>query len=255
MVKKIINILLRTIRPAVPETQMLKEGGKDFNPSYIGRRNDVVDLVPSGVSRVLDIGCSTGVLGAGLKEKITGVYVAGIELDERMANLARNRLDQVVIADIEQLDLAKTWPSEPFDCIIMADILEHLKEPWAVLKKAVNILSDDGIVVISIPNIRHYSTIGSLLFFGYWPYRSRGIHDRTHLRFFTWKNVVELLDFAGLKPVRVIEKYRIIEHPHKLNRFSHVLALPGLRPFLTFQYLVVASKKGKNTNENIDNSV
>ena len=70
--------------------------------------------------------------------------------------------------------------------------------------------------------------------------RDRGIHDRTHLRFFTRRNVVELFRSAGLEIESVDAKYRLVERPHRINRFAKYFALPGLRGFLAFQYLVTA---------------
>jgi len=150
----------------------------NFNPSYIGARNDILNLVPDCVSKVLDIGCGIGTLGESIKQKWK-VEVVGIEIDEQMAKVAKERLDKVIIGDIEKINLAEYLTLNYFDCIIFADILEHLKDPWSVLKKIVKFLAEDGIIVASIPNVRHYTTILNLVFRGYWPYRERGIHDRT----------------------------------------------------------------------------
>ena len=97
-------------------------------------------------------------------------------------------------------------------------------------------------VVASLPNIRHYTTIRTLMFQGYWPYRARGIHDRTHLRFFTLRNIRELFASSGLSIRKLDRNYRIIERPHRLNRIAPLLALPLLREFFAFQYLVQAGR-------------
>ena len=220
----------------------MKYKNKFFNPSYIGSREDVLNLVPDNVRRVLDVGCSIGILGKQIKQKF-GAEVIGIELDEQMAKIAKERLDKVIIGDIEKINLADYFVLNYFDCIIFADILEHLKDPWDVLKNVTSFLSDDGVIVASIPNIRHYTTIINLLFKGYWPYRERGIHDKTHLRFFTLKNIKEMVEGAGLKIVKIKRNYRIIERPHRLNRFSKYFAFPFLKDFLTFQYLIVCKKR------------
>ena len=99
------------------------------------------------------------------------------------------------------------------------------------------------LVISSIPNVRHYSTVVSLLFKRYWPYRERGIHDKTHLRFFTLRNIQEMFFAAGFKIIQIKRKYRIIEHPHYFNKFSNFLALPLIKDFFTFQYLIVAKKE------------
>ena len=210
-----------------------------FNPSYIGRRADVLALLPGNAGKILDIGCSTGALGEQIKQRGPAELV-GIEVDEQMAKVAAGKLDRVITGDIEKMDLKELLPANYFDCVIFADTLEHLKDPWNVLKKITPFLNDNGIVIASIPNVRHYSTIFSLLFSGRWPYRDRGIHDRAHLRFFTLKNIKEIFQGAGLEIVGLRRNYRIIEHEQ--HGFSRYFALPLLKDFITFQYLVAAKK-------------
>jgi len=217
-----------------------------FNPSYIGTRNDILPLIPDDVSRVLDIGCSTGALGEQIKQRNNNVEVIGLEFDEQMANVAKNKLDKVIVGDIENINWADSLPLNYFDCIIFADILEHLKNPWEILKSSVNFLNDGGAVIASVPNIRHYTTIVNLLFKGYWPYRERGIHDRTHLRFFALRNIRELFQYANLNIERIERNYRIIEKPHRLNRFSKCFAFYPFKELFTFQYLIVAKKLKSN---------
>lgn len=219
----------------------------NFNPSYIGQRDDILTLIPDNISKVLDVGCSTGVLGDQIKRKNNNVEVVGIEFDEKMAKIAKKNLDKVIIGDIENINLADSFPPNYFDCIIFADILEHLKNPWEILKSSAKFLNDRGVVIASIPNVRHYSTITNLLFKGYWPYRERGIHDRTHLRFFTLRNIRELFQYANLSIERIERNYRIIEKPHRLNRFSKCFALLSFKELFTFQYLIFA-KNFKSNN-------
>lgn len=218
----------------------------NFNPSYIGVRNDILNLVPDSVIRVLDVGCSIGTLGEQIKCRNNNAEVIGIEVNEQMAEIAKEKLDHVIIGDIEKINLEDFLSPNYFDCIIFADILEHLKNPWDLLKNATSFLSDNGIIIASIPNVRYYSTIINILFRGYWPYRERGIHDKTHLRFFTLKNIKELFQHASLKIVRIEKNYRLIESPHIFNRFSKYFAFSPFKDFLTFQYLVVGGKIKKD---------
>lgn len=213
-----------------------------FNPSYIVRRDDIVNLVPNGAEKILDMGCSTGILGEQLKQKFRAVVV-GVELDDQMARVSKEKLDRVIIGDIDELNLEGYLLPNYFDCIIFADILEHLKKPWSILRRSKSFLKDNGVIIASIPNIRHYDTIINLFFRGYWPYRERGIHDKTHLRFFTLKNIKEMFQYAGLDIIKLKRNYRIIEKPHPYNRFSKFLVLPLLKEFLVFQYMIVSRKK------------
>ena len=213
----------------------------NVNPSYIGPREDILELVPPDARRVLDVGCAIGALGERIRQR-TGAEVIGIERDLRMAEAAGGKLDRVIVADIEEVDLSEHFAPAYFDCIILADVLEHLRNPREALRGAAAFLRPDGLVIASIPNVRHHSTVRSLVFGGRWPYRERGIHDRAHLRFFTLKNIVEMFGYAGLRITGVRRNYRIIERCHPLNRYSRAFAFPIVRDFFTFQYLVTAGK-------------
>ena len=224
---------------------VVEPGVSDFNPSYIGRREGVERLLPAGVRSVLDVGCSVGALGASIKAH-TGAQVTGIEYSPAMAAEAERVLDRVFVGDATAVIDGPALDGQQFDAIIFADVLEHLPDPWLVLRRAVRLLAPNGRIIASLPNIRHLSTIYHLVVLGYWPYRDRGIHDRTHLRFFTRRNVVELFRSADLEIESLAAKYRLVERQHRINRYAKYLALPGLRGFLAFQYLVTARVAAKH---------
>jgi methionine biosynthesis protein MetW len=211
----------------------------ELNPSYISPRPDVEALVPQGVRRVLDVGCSIGSLGESIR-KARQCEVFGVELSDEIASIARTRLDFVISGDAAAALASPRLQSERFDAIVFADILEHLQDPWATLRMATQLLAPAGVVIASIPNVRHIDTLWNLAVKGRWPYRDRGIHDRTHLRFFTKRNVLELLDQANLKIDRMDVNYRLFERPHDWNAMASVFAVGPLKEFLAFQYLVRA---------------
>ncbi|MGK5095393.1 methyltransferase domain-containing protein [Deltaproteobacteria bacterium TL4] len=217
-------------------------GGSAFNPSYIGKRDDIIALIPPQALTFLDVGCSTGVLGKQIKAKFPLAQVYGVELDDAMSKVASQVLDQVYQGSAERIDLSQSLKQESVDCIIFADVLEHLQDPWSVLSKYSAFLKPEGVIISSLPNVRHYSTLVSLIFKAEWPYRERGIHDRTHLRFFTKKNMRFLFENAGLSIETMVPNYRLLERPSKFNKLSFLLALPVLKDFITFQYLLVAKK-------------
>ena len=177
------------------------DGEASFSPDpfYFGYvRPEVVALVPETARRVLDIGCGAGRLGEAIKRR-QQANVSGIEFDARAAAAARQRLDQVWAGDVEQLDLQ--IPPGSFDAIVCADVLEHLREPAQLLKRAREWLSPDGHLIASIPNVRHHSVIRSLLQ-GNWTYESAGLLDRTHLRFFTRREIEKLFHRKWAMPSR-----------------------------------------------------
>ena len=214
-----------------------------LNPAYVGPRPDVAALIPTRCTRVLDLGCATGALGELVKRSRQGISVVGIELDPEMATAARDRLDRVIAGDILDVLTSNTLAGERFDCIIAADVLEHLSDPWTLVRALPGLLSDQGVLIASIPNVRHYTTLRTLLFRKHWPYRDRGIHDRTHLRFFAQRNVEQLFVNAGFHIDRLRRNYRVFERPYRVNRYSRLLAIPPLRDLLTYQYLIVASPR------------
>lgn len=219
------------------KTHASRGHGKAFNPSYVGERPDVLSLIRPGIRTLLDCGCSTGTFGLSVKNRYGDVRVTGIEVDPAMAALAEKVLDRVYVADLNQTRLKDLCPEQAFDCIVLADVLEHLIDPWALLLEASSLLARGGRILTSIPNVRHISTVVSLVFRGKWPYRKRGIHDATHLRFFTRANIVELIEGAGCRILREKRNLRIVERPSGKNKLAKLLDLPGLRAFYTFQYL------------------
>ena len=158
-------------------------------------RHEVLTLVPADARRILDVGCAEGMLGAQLLERGAS-EVFGIEYDPTVGARARTCLTGVYCGDVETMDL----PFAPgsLDCIICADVLEHLRNPYDVLKRFAGLLSKSGIIVSSIPNVRHYSIL-HMLAEGLWTYQSQGLMDSTHLRFFTKHEIGSLFDQAGLK--------------------------------------------------------
>jgi SAM-dependent methyltransferase len=149
---------------------------------------------PEG-ARILDLGCAAGALGALLKRRGARTVI-GLEIATEPAARARARLDDVVVADLDRLP---ALPFEPgsFDVVICADVLEHLADPWRVLAMVRDVLVPGGLVIASIPNVRHESVVLPLLVAGAFEYQAQGILDRTHLRFFTFDGIRALLEGAG----------------------------------------------------------
>ena len=213
-----------------------------FSKSYTGPRKDIQRLIPQNALNILDVGCATGSLGSAIKEK-TGACVYGVELCSEMASEAGKRLDYVSVGDAKEVLATDSFKGTKFDAIIFADVLEHLVDPWKTLELCKQHLSDNGVVITSLPNIRHIDTIYNLVIKGKWPYRDRGIHDSTHLRFFTLKNMKELFDDSGFDFQIMDVNFRLLEKPNKINRYARYVALPGIRQFLAFQYLFKATPK------------
>ncbi|MCL2926339.1 MAG: glycosyltransferase, partial [Trichodesmium sp. MAG_R04] len=170
---------------------------KPFNelPQYYRYlRQEIVSVVPSDALKILDVGCGAGVLGQALKQQDQRRFVVGIELNEEAVYHAQNNLDAAYQTDIEKFD--PPFEKGEFDCIIFADILEHLIDPWKLMSEYCSFLKPEGTAIVSIPNIRNLPLIRNLAEEGSWAYQTEGILDQTHLRFFTKKEFISLLNQA-----------------------------------------------------------
>lgn len=173
--------------------QALRYDGQSDHPMEVAGM--LRDLMPSGV-RVLDIGCGTGSVTL-IANRNKGNDVVGLEPDPDRVALARQRGVNAVCGLLDEDFVLR---SGPFDVVMMADVLEHIAEPRAVLKLAVRALKPNGCLLISVPNVAHW-TVRLNLLFGRFDYADVGIMDVTHLRWFYWKTIRNLVEEAGLRVV------------------------------------------------------
>ena len=156
-------------------------------------------MVPTGSMEILDVGCSSGALGRSLKIQRPDRFVFGIEFDALFAKEAGTHLDQVLNADLNLLNWSEAMAGRRFDCIIFADVLEHLVDPKRSLLQAREHLQPGGSIIVSLPNIRHLSALRAIFVSGRFPQNERGIFDSTHLRWFTVGDAQRLLGACGFK--------------------------------------------------------
>jgi 2-polyprenyl-3-methyl-5-hydroxy-6-metoxy-1,4-benzoquinol methylase len=203
---------------------------------YAGVRKDILPLVPSHSRRVLEIGCGKGNTLAYLKDNSYCDWTCGVELFPEAVESAKEKLDEVHHGNIEEMIL----PIEPgtIDMILCLDVLEHLINPQKVVAYLHTLLSEDGMIIASIPNIRHYSASFPLLILNKWEYKDYGILDNTHLRFFVRSTAIDLMQSSGL----VLDKIM----PTGLGRKGFLLNKVSFKifeSFLSLQYLVAVKLK------------
>ncbi len=179
---------------------------KDFEGSS---HRILLDLIPRFTTTggaFLDLGAAGGELAQSLKARFRKSI--GIDYDADQIPMLKANFDQGMIADLETLsELPRNM-----DAIVLADVLEHLRDPRHALSMVRKALSPSGVMFISVPNIANI-TIRIGLLFGVFRYRERGILDSTHLRFYTLRTIREDLEAAGFEilatrgssvPVRLI---------------------------------------------------
>jgi 2-polyprenyl-3-methyl-5-hydroxy-6-metoxy-1,4-benzoquinol methylase len=210
--------------------------GKELE--YFGRvRHDILPLMPEFSGSVLEIGCGNGATLKYLKESGLSNQVHGMELTEAMALEAKPHLDQLWVGDAESLIFSVE--SQKYDVVLCLDVLEHLIDPWSFVTEISRILKPGGMVIASIPNLRTFTVIWNLLVLGRFDYASQGIMDQTHLRFFTKKTAIELLNTGEL----AVDRWEYSSFaPWSKSMILNLCTFGAFRHLLTEQYLVRAVK-------------
>ncbi len=167
-----------------------------FAPQYyMFSRKEIVELVDADSDakiRVLEIGCGLGDTLASIKYKFPNADVHGIELEEKIAKLGRVKLD-IRCGNIETTEFS---PEDKYDYIIFADVLEHLYDPYSVIRRMKKQLKENGCILTSIPNLMNAGVVYRLLN-GDFTYHDAGILDRTHIRFFTKNEILRMFEKEG----------------------------------------------------------
>lgn len=214
----------------------------NFSSDPNGTHMLIAGQVSSG-SKVLDVGCASGYLGEFLiKNKNCEVW--GIELDSESFRLAMSKGYRWVInKSLEAGLLDDTLINESFDYILLADVLEHLVDPENILIKLKSRLKKSGKLLVSLPNVGHYSTRFSHLF-GKWNMQDTGILDRTHLHFYTLKTMKEMFEKTGwnityMRPRGDLERWGKKINMEKIGR----LILFSLPSFFAVQFVFALSKQ------------
>ena len=194
-------------------------------PSYYSKdRPELLRVWPHPVASVLDVGCGSGALGTRLLEEGLARSVTGIEVNPDAATLAAERYDRVLVTDIEADVEAACELASDTDVVVLADVLEHLRDPWCVLQRLAAAMQPGAGVIVSLPNVASFEVVVPLLL-GRFTYRRDGILDRTHLRFFTRRSARELIEGSGLVIDRTARTYPI----RGTVRGFHPAALLGSR--------------------------
>lgn len=154
--------------------------------------------------RVLEIGCHTGAMSKYLKDN--GCLVTGVEIDPQAALEAKSICHSLIEGNIESEEIFGRLMGT-YDVIVFADVLEHLMSPEKILSKIKNLLSSGGYVLISLPNIAHWSVRRNLLL-GKFQYQEVGLMDKTHLHFYTFDSFKKLIEQQGYS----IEKWEPVSN-------------------------------------------
>lgn len=172
-----------------------REPGQDGYFEHV--RRELIDLLERPPRLFVDVGCGTGLTGLALKERFPDAIVDGFEYSPTAAAVAATRLDHVHSGNVEQLDFAALgYGPESIDGLMLADVLEHLYDPWGFLVRLHPFVAPDAQIVASIPNARNLVLLNELAG-GSFTYEPAGLLDVTHIRFFTKSEIVRMFAETG----------------------------------------------------------
>ena len=161
---------------------------------------DVLALVPKEATRVVEVGCGNGAMAREYRKINPRCEYVGIEIVPEYAEASGAYCTRVLIGNIERMSEGDFQSLFPSSCWIFSDVLEHLYDPWAVLRRIRSAIAADSSVIASIPNAQHWS-IQRYLNRGDLMYKEIGLMDRTHIRWFTRITISELFGVTGFKIV------------------------------------------------------
>jgi len=203
---------------------------------YVRERTEVAFHIPLNIKSILDIGCGQGAFLKLIKEK-TKAETWGIEMVAAIGEKAKEHADKIFIGKAE--DVLSSIPDYHFDCITFNDVLEHLLEPTEVLKMVRTKLSEKGLIVTSIPNVRYIRNLHELIINKDWEYKNEGILDSTHFRFFTQKSMRRMFENAGYKIIKQIGINKINTRKFRLFNF---ISCGFFSDTKYLQFICIASK-------------
>lgn len=199
---------INAAQPAEPGQPQASAAEKYYNKP----RLEIESLLPVSAVKALELGCVAGTTMAWIKSRIHISHAEGIELVPEIAEKARTVFNVVHVCDLDSFECELT--QHDFDLVLALDVLEHLREPWALLRRISEHMHPTGAIIASIPNIAHYSIAFPLLLRGTFDYAKWGILDRTHLRFFTRESALKMFQDCNYVVDRC-ESNRV--YPNPLN--------------------------------------
>jgi len=202
------------------------------------RIRSALSLIPPG-RYLLDVGCGDGSFAELVADRYDAIY--GVDINRRALAVAMLKGVRVCKLNLNQLGLP--FPDNEFDTVTCLDVIEHVFEPAELIREMARVLKPSGTLLISTPNIRYWRHIRSLLLYGKFPKTSGDSegYDGGHLHYFTFRDLVELLQACGLRSV--VQKGIMTERKSLRHRLgTYILGRRFEREFLSVGVLIQAVK-------------
>jgi len=219
---------------------------KDFQP-----RADIIQFIEvehkfDDEMTILEIGCGYGKTLEFLNQRCPNTHLHAIEIDKTMSEYLEESCPDICVInrDIEEAEWL-SYKENSFDYIILADVLEHMAQPWTVLRNLKKYLKDDGKILASIPNVGNYMVLTNM-FKGYFAYGSKDIINKGHLRFFMYEDILQLFTACGYEIVEMLKNVSpILPQFEKMFKkmFEDKMIAQNVYDFLDcYQFVIKAGK-------------
>lgn len=211
------------------------------NRYYATARHDVLTHIAGAPARILEIGCGTGATMAELRKRGGVVSATGVELDPASAEVARGVFDRLYVSTVEAAPFEEDIAPGTLDAVLCLDVLEHLVDPWTVVRRVSPLLAPGGRLYISLPNIRNWKFLARLFFLGDFRYRDSGVLDRTHLRFFVRETAKDLAACGGLTVVKAVDARAY--KPYEVRALLNLVTGGATAEWIAKQWIIIAEKR------------
>ena len=205
----------------------------------------VFDMMRKDLRHVVETGSSSGALARVYRQANPTVRYTGIELESDYAELSRQHCTDVICGNIERLSPEVLADLSSADCWVFADVLEHLYNPWALLKGIRERSSGPVEIIACLPNMQYWA-LQSFLNSGVFVYQDSGLLDRTHIRWFTRMTMIQTFAEAGYMVVELVPRLHQAPSQEIVAAIRQMATASGANPDLSvqdamaFQYVLKA---------------
>jgi ubiquinone/menaquinone biosynthesis C-methylase UbiE len=240
-----LHSLLISHQPTKPKGSTMKQ-----TPAH-DKYNDTIftllnELAPQNV---VEVGCMRGTLAKAYFEVHPNSIWHGIDIDEDNIEFAKEICTDAVVANVEHMTESDYARYQTSDAWIFGDVLEHLYNPWELLKKIRLNAQKDFTVIACIPNSQHWN-FQARVNSGMMQYENDGLFDRTHIRFFSRTTMVELFEQSGYDVTQMFARNisfpgadKYMPHIRAMAQASGMDADQAERDASAFQYVICATPK------------
>lgn len=207
-----------------------------MNHYFKGKRDELEKFIPSNVKTILEVGCGEGGFRASFGNE---VEYWGVEPNKEVSKIAKSQLYKVFNATYKEVET--DIPDNYFDLIVCNDVIEHMVDHDYFFKNIKDKMKEDGKLLISIPNVRYIYNLYNLIFKKDWNYEKQGVLDKTHLRFFTKKSLIDTLTRHGYK-IEKFEGINTVNPSGPKSLIKYLLLASGNKDTLSLQFAALLTK-------------